>query len=367
MTEQLETQTPPTAAAEPREGSTRTRSLVLVAGSGRSGTSLFTGILQRLGYEVPQPEVPRDDTNPRGFGESKWVVDFHSRLLSRARVQVADARPTAWALTADIGLEDEVQRELTTWLENEFRQSDHVIIKDPRLSWFLPLWRRCAEELKTTPRFVTVLRHPAAVIDSKQRWYGPWQGDVERTAGWLNQTLFTERATREAPRAFVRYDDLLEDWTRTVASLGDDLDLAPIREASPASMRQAHGFIDKKLSRSAANWDNFEIPQGLRDQADAVWNLVTELAAAETDEAEAAVHAKLDDARAAYLRLYEEAEAIAGSSIVAAQRTGKRRKAALSSPTTKLMRKAPKRLRRKIPLRWRVAVAQALNRGSAGH
>ena len=83
-----------------RDATTMTRSLVLVAGSGRSGTSLFSGILQRLGYHVPQPEVPADATNPRGFAESQWVVDFHTRLLRAARVQVSDARPAAWALTA---------------------------------------------------------------------------------------------------------------------------------------------------------------------------------------------------------------------------------------------------------------------------
>ena len=60
---------------------------------------------------------------------------------------------------------------------------------------------------------MTMLRHPAAVIDSKTRWYGGAQGEAGRAAGWINQTLFTERATRESPRAFVRYDDLLEDWT----------------------------------------------------------------------------------------------------------------------------------------------------------
>ena len=75
------------------------RSLIFVAGSGRSGTSLFSGMLQRLGYHVPQPEVPADDTNPKGFAESQWVVDFHTKLLRRAKVQVSDARPAAWAET----------------------------------------------------------------------------------------------------------------------------------------------------------------------------------------------------------------------------------------------------------------------------
>jgi hypothetical protein len=343
-----------------------TRTLVLVAGSGRSGTSLFTGLLQRLGFHVPQPEVPRDDTNPRGFGESKWVVDFHARLLNRARVQVADARPAAWALTADVGLDDEAQRQLLTWLGEEFRRNANVIIKDPRLCWFLPLWRRCAEELGASPRFVTVLRHPAAVIDSKQRWYGPWQGDVSRTAGWVNQTLFTERATRDTPRGFVHYDELVEDWTKAVATLGDELELGIIQNASPAAMRNAHGFVDRKLSRSSADWDKFEIPQALRDQADHVWELVCELVSRENGAKEDLTE-RLDAARASYTRFYEEAEAIAHSSIVAAQKRRGKGKRNVTGRTTGVMRKVPKRYRRKIPIRWRVAVARAINRGGAGH
>src|SRR6187551_1860068 len=92
------------------------RSLVLVAGSGRSGTSLFTGILQRLGFYVPQPEVPADATNPRGFAESQWVVDFHTRLLAKAAVQVSDARPTAWSYTAEAALDEGAHEELGSWL-----------------------------------------------------------------------------------------------------------------------------------------------------------------------------------------------------------------------------------------------------------
>ena len=125
-------------------GRPRARTLVLVAGSGRSGTSLFTGILQRLGYTVPKPEVPADPTNPRGFAESQWVVDFHTRLLKEARVQTADARPAAWAEMARVSLDDTTRAELRAWLGEQFARGDDVIIKDPRLSWFLPLWRSCA-------------------------------------------------------------------------------------------------------------------------------------------------------------------------------------------------------------------------------
>jgi hypothetical protein len=330
------------------------RTLLLVAGSGRSGTSLFAGILARLGFHVPQPEVTADVTNPRGFAESKWVVDFHTRLLERAGVQVADARPGAWALTANVALDEHSRKELRTWLETQFRQADHVLIKDPRLSWFLPLWRRCAQEIGAAPRFATVLRHPAAVVDSKQRSYGNWQSDVDRTAGWVNQSLYTERATREAPRVYVRYQDLLDDWTRTVSRAGEGLGLSVIRDAPATAVVQVHEFVDRSLSRSRSSWDEFEIPGGLRSLADEVWELLSGLA--DGDPAKDLPIEQLEAARAAYIELYEDAEAIAQSSIVAARRPARR------SPVVRAMKLVPKRYRRKVPLRWRVSVARALNR-----
>ncbi len=346
-----------TPAADSSASGTPKRTLLLVAGSGRSGTSLFTGILSRLGFHVPQPEVAADSTNPRGFSESRWVVEFHSKLLDRAGVQVADARPAAWALTASVVLDEAVKHELRGWLELQFRESDNVVIKDPRLSWFLPLWRTCGEEVGAVARFATVLRHPAAVVESKQRSYGNWQGEVDRTAGWVNQSLFTERATRDHPRSVVRYQDLLDDWTRTVGRVGEELDLAVVRDAPAQAIVQVHQFVDRSLSRSRATWDDFEIPAGLRTLADDVWELMSGLAE-EGAEIEPAVE-RLEAARTGYIELYEDAEAIARSSVVAARRQPGR------SGATRVVRLVPKRLRRKFPRRWRITVARALDRGGA--
>jgi hypothetical protein len=197
---------------------------------------------------------------------------------------------------------------------------------------------------------VTMLRHPAAVVDSKQRWYGGWQGDAGRAAGWINQTLFTERATREGPRAFVRYDDLLDDWTVAIARVGEALDLAVVRDAPANAMRAAHELVDRTLSRSGADWGDLRLPAGLREQADAVWALVAALAGDEEPP-----EARLDAARAAYVALYEEAEAIARSSIEAA-----RRRAPAPAPAPALIRRVPRRYRRMVPLRFRSAVVRAL-------
>jgi hypothetical protein len=352
-----------TSARRTESGSRSGQTLVLVAGSGRSGTSLFSGILQRLGYTVPHPEVPADETNPRGFAESQWVVDFHTRLLRQARVQTSDARPAASLKTAQVGFAPEVHGELRAWLERQLDTADDLVIKDPRLSWFLPLWRRCAEEIGGAPRFITMLRHPGAVVDSKQRHYGVRQGEVARAAGWVHQSLFTERATRESPRAFVRYDDLLEDWTEVIARVGQALDLERIRDAPVNAMREVHAFVDQRLSRSRADWGSAEIPAQLRSQADEAWELLARLPDAEPVE-EQEIMARLDELREAYVRLYAEAEALVYSSLVAL-RSARPPKPRPSLPL-RIAARLPKPLRRAAPQRWRMRVVRFLRRLGSG-
>lgn len=342
------------AAARPQ------RTLLLVAGSGRSGTSLFAGTLQRLGFHVPQPEVPADATNPRGFAESQWVVDFHTGLLRRAAVQTSDARPAAWALAGELGLDASVRASLRTWLEAQFAAGDDLVVKDPRLSWFLPLWHGCADEIGAATCVVTMLRYPGAVVDSKQRWYGGRQGEIGRTAGWINQSLFTERATRDVPRAFVRYEDLLGDWTKAVGGVGSLLDLRVVRDAPATAVRDVHAFVDRGLSRSRPGWGDVSLPEPLRRHAEAVWEALNALASGDDGEP---VTARLDALRADYVALYEEAEAVAQSSVAAARATAS--PPAVPRGTTparslRLARRLPEGIRHALPLRWRIRVARAM-------
>ena len=107
--------------------------LVIVAGVGRSGTSLFTTILGMAGFHVPQPEVQADSTNPKGFGEPQWVVDFHGRNLRSRRVSVWDSRPAAWEETAHAADDPPTLAELRSWLAVQFVGRDSVVVKDPRI------------------------------------------------------------------------------------------------------------------------------------------------------------------------------------------------------------------------------------------
>ena len=142
--------------------------MVIVVGSGRSGTSTVAGTLKYLGLRIPPPEIAPHRTNPRGFFEPRWVVDFHKRLLSRAGVHLSDSRPIAAERAYEVGRRPRLQAELHDWLANALQEAPELVVKDPRNSWFQPMWRDAAESLGTTPRFLTMLRHPAEVAGSKQ-------------------------------------------------------------------------------------------------------------------------------------------------------------------------------------------------------
>jgi hypothetical protein len=307
------------------------RRVVFVVGSGRSGTSTMAGALQALGMHVPQPEVAADETNPKGFAESKWVVDLHAELLQRSHVQVSDARPSAWFETGRVSASGITRARLAEWLAPQFTEAagdepaiEELVVKDPRLAWFLGLWKSAALRSDAQPSYVTMLRHVTEVVGSKKRYYTAGHpsafSEVQRTAAWVNMMLHTERATRDGARAFVRYDDLLTDWTVPVFRLGQALDLEAVKAATANDIRKVHQFVDPDLRRVQATWDDLAVPARLRELAEETWTGLGKLAEEGGDTPD--VHALLDELRAAYAAFYEEAEAVAESSVIAARRQG---------------------------------------------
>jgi hypothetical protein len=326
------------------------RSLVLVVGVGRSGTSLFAGILGQLGFHIPRPEVKANNTNPRGFGEPRWVVDFHSKLLRSQRITVNDARPGAWGPAARAGEDPAVYGALRDWLGGQLREADAIVVKDPRTVWFLPLWMRSAAELGATTSFVTMLRHPAEIVTSARKYYGPAQSAASRAGAWVSLILQTEQATRGAPRAFVRYEDLLRDWESEIRRTGRMIGAGDLAAVERSSHPEVDRFVDPSLHRERVGWESLDVPPRVRELADEVWERIQGLAGPDGDTAAPAP--ELDAARERYGAIYAEAEAIAHSSVSAARRRGLAQASQGSSPPVplrvRIARRIPKRFRRRL-------------------
>lgn len=298
--------------------------LLLVTGSGRSGTSSVAGALKRLGLHVPQPEVPADEKNPRGYYEPAWVTEFHKRVLNPVPVRTIDTRPTAGAIADEAGSRPEVEAELREWLSGQL-EAEQILVKDPRAFWILPVWTRVASELGAEVSTLTMLRHPTEVVRSRDSAYLTEQTatfrrqrETANIAAWVNAAFETERSTRSLDRAFVRYADLLADWTQPVFALGEAFDLQAVKTAMANDIAQVHKFIDPTLRRVTLTWDDVEVPASLRELAEETWQALDGLADEGGDNAEA--HAHSDQLRVAYDEMYADAAAFAHSTTLAARR-----------------------------------------------
>lgn len=286
--------------------------LVVVTGSGRSGTSSVAGTLKRLGLYIPQPEVETDERNPRGYYEPLWVAEFHKWLLNPIPVRTIDSRPNAGKI-AKKHVTPEVEQQLRDWLRGQLETGERqILLKDTRAYWVYDLWQRMAEEFGAQLTSLTMLRHPAQVVRSRDAAYLAdmtrhfrQQRETTNVAAWINAAFETERVTRGNPRAFVPYYDLIGDWRAAMSRAGEQLGLTfnDIRGHHPVD-----DFIDADLNRSKPDWDGLEVTPGLVDLAERSWAVMNALVDTPDDEA---VMRRVDALRKEYVELYWSSAAIA--------------------------------------------------------
>jgi hypothetical protein len=281
------------------------RQILVVAGSGRSGTSLFTGLAGRLGIHIPKPEVSANRSNPRGFGEPRWAVDFHNDLLASVDVVIEDGRPEAWELTDKVAERGQALERLVEWLRGQFAENPRIVVKDPRLAWFFRLHRAAAAELDAEVYVATMLRHPAEVMRSREIAYGTRTGNTTRVVGWMNMMLGTELRSRDLPRATIRYDDLLGDWRSAMTLADSTLGMRLFERATAEQIADAGDLVDPSLHRSITSWDELELPPRVLDLAARTYDAYGRLVGVPADD-QVDSRAELDAIQAELTAYYDE-------------------------------------------------------------
>lgn len=284
------------------------RRIVFVVGPGRSGTSTMAGALAHSGYHVPQA-IKGNETNPSGFFEPRWVVNFHRNLLRRTGVRTLDTDPTILERMDKVAADDKVRDELRTWLSERLDKHEHLVIKDPRMVWFSALWVSVAQELGVDPAFVVMLRHPSEVSSSRSEYYNA--REVTGVAGWINVALMTEKLTSGSPRSLVHYPNLTSDWRteliRMREQLGLRLDPAPEERPHPID-----DFIDPKLRRMKPGWENISVPRHLQELGDRTFDALGSIADHGDSEE---TSAELEKIREEYAVVHEDALALVNASV----------------------------------------------------
>jgi hypothetical protein len=315
--------------------------LVLITGTGRSGTSTMSGTLHHLGLNVPGPHLGANESNPKGFFESRWSVRFHNELCARANISIYDGRPDAFDLLQATLTADDRDR-LGSFLDKKAVGNAQTVVKDPRTVWAQGVWREVAGTRGLDTRFISMLRHPAEVVASRATYYSGADAESEdaarerdrfanlNIARWINNSILNERQTRGSARAFVRYTDLLEDWRPVLLRLQEELGLSYDVDVASGTPCAVDEFIDAGLRRHEGSWEGLRTPPYLREIAEAVWQDLQLLS--DNGGVDEAASARLDRLAEQYRRVFDDASSIAHDERDAAVRAERRTKEAAPAP-----------------------------------
>jgi hypothetical protein len=229
------------------------RTCILVLGMHRSGTSAFARVASLLGAALPLHLNKGTIRDPVDYWEPLPLVECHDRMLWETGGRWNDWRAFGPQRPA-AGLLDGFKQEISGILAQQFGSAPLFVLKDPRISRFVPLYRELLQQMGVAPRYLLALRNPLAVMMSLRERDDMTPGFAGLL--WLRHMLDAELATRGEPRAIASYERLIADWRPLVAgaasALGLDWPISP-QAAAPevdAFLRPAmqhHSFTEADL------------------------------------------------------------------------------------------------------------------------
>ena len=197
--------------------------VVLFLGMSRSGTSVLTRILSLCGGILPRPLVHADGSNPTGYWEPAEALRINDNFLRRFGLDWFD--PTL-RLQLDTVISSPLRHELIGEIRNFFEScpsASPLILKEPRITALSSFWLEAARLTGRSTKIVIPVRHPREVAASVAARDGV-PLNLAR-ALWLKYNLLAELNSRQHPRIFVDYLNVIRDWQFEVRRISDALNI----------------------------------------------------------------------------------------------------------------------------------------------
>lgn len=144
------------------------KTCIVVLGMHRSGTSVFTGVLQRTGLELGKDLLPPLPENPKGFYENAELYKINEVILEQLNTSWDTLGKINWN-TVSAQKKEQFKTEIKKGIKEQFGDKQLIGIKDPRMAVLLPLYHDCLLALDYNIKYLNINRDCLEVANSLKR------------------------------------------------------------------------------------------------------------------------------------------------------------------------------------------------------
>lgn len=215
------------------------KSVIFVLGSGRSGTSMMTELLSKIGLELSKNLIPAGIHNQRGFFEDRDIININNEIL----MELGNSLLAPLNFIENINNLKKQQKEVKKILRSKIQDCcNTLVIKDPRISSTLPLWQVAATDLKLNQYYILMLRHPSDSVNSMIK------SGIDKNIAeilWLKRNLDSIIFTK-GECCIIHYEDCLKNYNIILCELNNYLDFSKVADAQKMES-SANLVIDNTL------------------------------------------------------------------------------------------------------------------------
>ncbi len=212
---------------------------ILVLGMHRSGTSALTGMLNLLDISLGENLLKANIDNKKGFFENSDLVNINNDLLTQVESKWDDVFFKKESLK-----KIKNKNKLKQFIKQAFKNDEIFAIKDPRLGYLFPIYEEVLKSLGIDIKIIIPYRNPLDVAKSLNK-----RNNFSIEKGlflWGYHLISSEIFTRNYPRVFINFNELLENSKSIVKFIEKKLNLN-LQNSYIQNKKLIDDFLDPKL------------------------------------------------------------------------------------------------------------------------
>lgn len=244
---------------------------VIIDGMARTGTSALANVVKIFGVDLGNSFIRVQPTNKLGFFEDQQIWRLNHNIRNVLKID--------WNDHKQLMLDDEV---LTRFNQLHTRFRDSILFrmnkilnlrsniplwgfKNPGVSELLSIWIPEISKRNTDIKIIINTRHPADSANSMHDFSKHRKSHHDCLLLWLRYTLGIELRSRNIPRLFVCYEDLMERTNTVIYNLINFLNLE-ITDDYQTKIAEVNNFLTPSLrNQNVENKENWGHDNGSHD------------------------------------------------------------------------------------------------------